>query len=546
MRQRVGEGLGQLPEHGQRAVVAQPAGGMQALPRLLGLVQQRGHGGLKRVEGQQRHHRIVAQAADGTVVRTAFPPTVRRGRGQAAWGRGGNGAAGSPRFVGGSGGGGAAAARMPRFLCVSRDQSFDAIGRRPGGTRGKAVPRGVMTTGERRVGPPADQPARRHRASDYAGDAMADPVLWNLDDHTRAKHRVLRAYLDAWIPIMAQQALKMRGYMGGSPRLLMVDGFAGPGRYATGEPGSPLIMLSALLEHDAFPRLGHVRFLYLFIEHDPRRVAHLESELEKLDLPANVEIMLEHGEFETSFGRLVDDVHRRGHRLVPTFAFIDPFGYSAASMSLAGKFLDFPRCEALVFLPLTHVHRFVGRAGQEAAMTSLFGSDRWKEARALGGAERRQFLLDLFEEQLLAQGQVEYVDSFALRTRDGNDYRLVFATGHRRGLEVMKSAMWSVDPEEGTRYVAQTDAGQEVLFVPPAQADTGPLLDQLRTTFGTDWFTIEQAADVTLFQTPFHPSSHLKRMTLKRAEEARTIEVDRPPDKRRGTFPDGVRMRFVA
>jgi three-Cys-motif partner protein len=86
---------------------------------------------------------------------------------------------------------------------------------------------------------------------------------------------VLRAYLDAWIPIMAQQALKMRGYMDGSPRLLVVDGFAGPGRYATGEPGSPLIMLSALLDHDAFPRLGDVRFLYLFIEHDPRRVAHL-------------------------------------------------------------------------------------------------------------------------------------------------------------------------------------------------------------------------------------------------------------------------------
>jgi hypothetical protein len=99
----------------------------------------------------------------------------------------------------------------------------------------------------------------------------------------------------------------------------------------------------------------------------------------------------------------------------------------------------------------------------------------------------------------------------------------------------MKSAMWSVDPEEGTRYVAQTDAGQEVLFVPPARIDTGPLLDPLRTAFGTDWFTIEQAADVTLFQTPFHPSSHLKRMTLKPAEEAGTIEVDRPPGKRRGT-----------
>ncbi len=78
---------------------------------------------------------------------------------------------------------------------------------------------------------------------------MIEPVLWNLDDHTRAKHRVLRAYLDAWIPIMAQQALKVRAQTLGAPRLLLVDGFAGPGRYATGEPGSPLIMLNALRDH---------------------------------------------------------------------------------------------------------------------------------------------------------------------------------------------------------------------------------------------------------------------------------------------------------
>jgi three-Cys-motif partner protein len=374
---------------------------------------------------------------------------------------------------------------------------------------------------------------------------MPEPVLWPLDAHTRAKHRVLRAYLDAWIPVMAQQALKVQAMMIEKPRLLLVDGFAGPGRYATGEPGSPLIMLDALLEHSAFSKLGDVRFLYLFIEHDARRVAHLQGEIDKLDLPANVAVGIEHGEFEDTFGRLVEGIHESGHRLVPTFAFIDPFGYSAASMSLAGRFLDFPRCEALVFLPLSFVHRFVTRDGQEPAMTALFGGDEWKAARDLEGDERRAFLLELFERKMGAQGQVEHVRSFALRTRDGNDYRLVFATGHRRGLELMKDAMWSVDTEEGTRYIARTDEGQEVLFTAGA-VDTSPLLAQLRAKFGTDWFTVEQAADVTLFETPFHPSKHLKLATLKPAEADGAIEVDRPEGRRRGSFGDDVRMRFVA
>ena len=374
---------------------------------------------------------------------------------------------------------------------------------------------------------------------------MAEPVLWPLDDHTRAKHRVLRAYLDAWIPVMAQQALKVRAMMLKKPRLLLVDGFAGPGRYATGEPGSPLIMLEALLEHSAFPRFGDITFLYLFIEHDARRVAHLQGEIDKLTLPANVVVGIEHGEFEDTFGTLVEGIHKSGHRLVPTFAFIDPFGYSAASMSLAGRFLDFPRCEALVFLPLSFVHRFVTRDGQAPAMTALFGGDEWKAARKLEGEERRAFLLDLFERKMGAQGQVEHVRSFALRTRDGNDYWLVFATGHRRGLELIKDAMWTVDPEEGTRYTARTDEGQEVLFT-AGPVDTRPLLAQLRAKFGTDWFTVDQAADVTLFETPFHPSKHLKRLTLKPAEDGGAIEVERPEGRRRGSFGDDVRMRFVS
>ena len=42
--------------------------------------------------------------------------------------------------------------------------------------------------------------------------------------------------------------------------------------------------------------------------------------------------------------------------------------------------------------------------------------------------------------------------------------------------------MWSVDPVEGTRYIAtRTDDGQEVLFTPDADAlDTSPPLARLR------------------------------------------------------------------
>jgi three-Cys-motif partner protein len=367
--------------------------------------------------------------------------------------------------------------------------------------------------------------------------ADKDKTLWTREDHTAAKHEVLRAYLDAWIPIMGHASLKFES----EPRLLLVDGFAGPGRYAGGEPGSPLIMINAIVNHSAFPQLEGVNFILYFIEHDKARIEHLEHELAQMQLPDNVHVGVEHGEFEDTFGELVSV--EDGKVLVPTFAFIDPFGYTQAKMSLTGKFLEFPRSEALFFLPLTDICRFLSKTDQAPGLNALFGTPRWSEAIPMEGRARNDFLMDLFEEQLRSQGQVGHVRSFEMRTAKGRDNRLVFATGHDRGLDAMKNAMWAVDPVEGRRFVAKTESGQEVLFTPEEDLDTRPLLNQLRAEFGHEWFTIEQAQRVTLLSP--YKASHLKKRTLKLAEqELEELEVDRSGGQPKGTFSPGTRMRF--
>ena len=65
-------------------------------------------------------------------------------------------------------------------------------------------------------------------------------VIWPIEPHTKAKHGILRRYLQAWFPIIA---------FSGSPRLVYVDGFAGPGEYDGGEEGSPAIAMRTLIEH---------------------------------------------------------------------------------------------------------------------------------------------------------------------------------------------------------------------------------------------------------------------------------------------------------
>ena len=368
---------------------------------------------------------------------------------------------------------------------------------------------------------------------------MAKPndTLWAMEPHTKGKHIVLRSYLDAWLPIMSHGA-RFRSAMG-KGRLVLVDGFAGPGRYSTGEDGSPLVMLKAFLEHTQ-RHLISADLLYLFIEERRDRIEHLREEVAALQLPAQVDVHFEEGRFEDVFTGLLDDIESSGAQLAPTFAFIDPFGYTGNPMDLAGRFLAFQRCEALVYMPLPFVNRFVGREGQEQALTALFGSERWQEALSYQGAARVQFLHELFQEQLCFGSSSRLVRSFEIPTAGGNGYRLYFTTGNEKGLEKMKEAMWRADPLGGERYQDTTD--DLVLFEP--EPDTSHLLNALKAHFGGQPFSIEDAERFTLLSTAYLPNAHLKTRTLAPAERANRLEA-LSPRKRKVTYPAGTRLRFL-
>lgn len=168
-----------------------------------------------------------------------------------------------------------------------------------------------------------------------------DDTLWELEQHSRAKHVILRTYLDAWLPIMSKY----------NRRLVLVDGFAGPGRYKGGERGSPLIMLDAFLEHEYRDRID-AELVYLFIDERADRVEHLEKEIAALSLPDQVRVQTVRGAFEDVFRETLGSLQEGGQELAPAFAFIDPFGYSDAPMDLTEQFLGFERCEVLIYMPL--------------------------------------------------------------------------------------------------------------------------------------------------------------------------------------------------
>lgn len=361
-------------------------------------------------------------------------------------------------------------------------------------------------------------------------------TVWPLLPHTAAKHRILESYLGGWFPVMAKWESKV----------IYFDAFSGPGRYSGGEDGSPLIALKVLLDHQLFPSWDATTFIFIFCDADSERTANLEEELDRLfaerpgGQPANVKCQVATSTFEAAAGEIIEAIGKQS--LAPTFAFIDPFGWGGIPLGVIAQLLRFDKCEVFINFMADSLNRFItanNGPGVHTTLTELFGCEEFTQAPP-SGPERHQFTLDLYKRQL--GRHFKHIRSFEMvsNEKDRPLYHLVFGTRHVRGLSIMKSAMWQVDPERGLRFSASA-ADMPTLF--SGEADVGPLKAALRTSFSKKTVTIEELVDWVDATTDYVAASHLKRKTLAPMETAGEIAVV-TARKRRNTYPAGCQIRF--
>jgi three-Cys-motif partner protein len=373
-----------------------------------------------------------------------------------------------------------------------------------------------------------------------------DPVTWPREDHTKAKHEVLRAFFDKWVSVHSSYFAQR-----GEGLVRVYDGFAGPGIYDGGEPGSPRILVEALLENDnLLSRWQSVRYEFSFVEQDGRRVESLRSVLAEVERTAREDgRWSDRITWSVTHGRYEEHTPAEPADLSALFLFLDPFGYTQAPMSLTGQLVRQPKCDTLIFLLLSFIHRFADQASVDAAIDAFFGTPDWRNIRS--GKERPSAMRSLFRAQLRERG-LRYTGEFRLRPADNNnEYWLVGASGDPRGFESLKEAFWRVDRVNGQGYDAprlrRVDQ-QEVLFAEPVRAisdepNTDPLLEELNYNFNDEWFSVEQAIEFTETRTRFL-ESHLRRRTLQPAEASGLLYVERS-GATGFTVGKGIRMRFA-
>lgn len=353
---------------------------------------------------------------------------------------------------------------------------------------------------------------------------MVKEVTWKLNSHTKAKHDILERYLQAWFPILNRT----------NERIVYIDGFAGPGEYSGGEPGSPIIALKTAKNHSLKLKS---EIVFWFIEENKDRCNHLESIIKKEELPTNFSVHVECGRFDERLTSTLADIENEGTHLAPAFAFIDPFGISDTPFSVVDKILKNKKCEIFINFMSGFLNRFGDLDLNKDHINNLFGTDAWQTEATRseeGFVEYYQYRLGTI---------ARYVRSFTMMNENNQIiYRLIFGTNSYDGLRKMKDAMWRVDKTGSFTFSDRTDPKQ-VLLIPhePNYSDLKRLIVNKFNGLEADIDDVERYVVIKTI----YCETHFKKQILTKMEKCNPPEiiVSRPS---KSGFPPNTKIKFLS
>ena len=361
------------------------------------------------------------------------------------------------------------------------------------------------------------------------------PPVWSITPHTKAKHQILEEYLNAWFPILSRW----------DKRIVYLDGFAGPGKYSKGEDGSPVISINTILNHPMFKNT--IEVIFLFIDKDKSRSKILTETLSEkfTSLPSNIKYEITTDNFSSSVKSILDSLEKDDLSLAPTFAFIDPFGYSDFPMDLVTRLLNHKKCEVLINFMSRDINRFRDKS-HEKPLDNLFGTPEWKKANSIKNTSTRiDTLLKIYVGELKKRTGARFVRTFRMTDSDGKIiYDLVFATKHHLGMENMKKAMSTVVQNGIYRFSDSSNPDQTYLFehveeLKEEKIGSNLVFDHFKGQIVPD----TEIRDFVLADTPFRKWKPMLKI-LEKENPTKIISVSNRKTKAL-TYPPGCIVEFA-
>jgi len=358
---------------------------------------------------------------------------------------------------------------------------------------------------------------------------------------SQIKAAIVADYFWAWASVIIGTQQR---YPQHAQKIAYIDLFAGPGRYNNSAASTPLLIMERAVTD---PKIRD-RLVAVFNDKDEANTKSLESEINKIPGIERLKFKPEISTGEVG-ENLIKDFQRA--KLIPTFLFVDPFGYKGLSLQLVQSVLKDWGCDCVFFFNYNRISMGIGNAVVEEHMDSLFGKARADKLREqfkmqdLKPHEREAFIVEEMKAALEEMGG-KYVLPFRFRNLEGTrtTHHLFFVSKHFRGYEIMREVMYKHSHKEGA--VAKFEYN-------PADARWPSLFELVRPLGDLEDMLLADCVGVSTKLRPlFERHSKGKGYVLKnyrdvlcRMEQEGKISMDPScPPRRRGTIGKDVVITF--
>jgi three-Cys-motif partner protein len=372
---------------------------------------------------------------------------------------------------------------------------------------------------------------------------MADPESFfnEQTEQSRIKAAIVTDYFWAWAGFMTMQQKQRPQY---AQKLAYIDLFAGPGRYENGAKSTPLMILEKAAND---PNIRD-RLVASFNDKDEANTRSLELEIkaipdyDKLKYPPQV-----------YNGEVGDEIVKNFQKmkLVPTFLFVDPFGYKGLSLQLVQSVIKDWGCDCVFFFNYNRISMGVNNEFVDEHIDALFGKERADRMRArfksmnIRPTDREIFIVAEMQDALKEMGG-KFVLPFRFKNESGSrtTHHLFFVSKAFRGYDLMKGVMYKHSQKQGTvANFEYNPADQRWPSLFEYMRPLGDLEDMLLSDLAGQTLAFKQLYEAHSVGKPYVLGNY--REVLCRMEAEGKVTMDRPcPPRKKGTLVETVKVTF--
>lgn len=356
-------------------------------------------------------------------------------------------------------------------------------------------------------------------------------------EQSLVKTTIVSKYFWAWARVIIPSARKS------SNKITYIDLFSGPGRYKDGTKSTPLLILEqAIVNKDMKEML-----ITIFNDKDENNTKSLEKAIS--ELPGIQSLKHQPQIINKEIGSEIAKTFE-GMKIIPTFFFVDPWGYKGLSLRLINSVLKDWGCDCIIFFNYNRINMGLNNSLVREHMDALFGKIRADKLRLklsqLPPTKREFVIIEEIVEALHEMGG-KYVLPFCFKNALGTrtQHHLIFVSKSFKGYEIMKEIMAKessiITQGVPSLEYCPSDKNQPLLF------DLSRPLDSLSEILLHE-YAGKKITMLEIYQRHSIGKRFIKKnykdILLKLENEKKIKTIPPIEDRRKDTFADSIIIQF--